>query len=347
MRKLATIRVANTLNPIEGADAIEAVRVDGWVCVAKKGEFQVGDKGIYFEIDSFLNGQDERFNFLSKQFITFEGKKGARLRTIRLRGQLSQGLFLPLAKFPELQDMEVGTDVTEMLGVSKWEPPMPAQLAGEVIGVFPHYVKATDQLRCQNLIQEIEVDNKGQEFEMSVKLDGSSMTVYRFDRATDKEGNRFLDFGVCSRNYNLRETEKNSLWRVANKNKMREALDFIGRNLAFQGEIIGEGIQGNNERLSGQDFYLFDIYDIDNQKYLAPDERQEIVRLLNANGLPIKHVPIVGRIVLNHSVDEILAMADGHSLNNANREGLVFKRLDGQFSFKAISNWYLEKHSNR
>lgn len=346
MRKLATIRIANAISPIVGADAIEAVRVDGWVCVAKKGEFKVGDKGIYFEIDSFLPGEDERFSFLAKQFTTFEGKQGARLRTIRLRGQLSQGLFLPLAKFPELQNVEVGADVTDILGVSKWEPPMPAQLAGEVVGIFPHWAKKSDQERIQNLMSEIE-DNKGQEFEVSVKLDGSSMTVYRFDRATDKEGERFLDHGVCSRNYNLRESEKNSLWRVATKNRMMEALDFIGRNLAFQGEIIGEGIQGNNESLSGQDFYMFDIYDIDAQKYLAPAERQEIVSVLNQNGFSLKHVPIIGNTLLNHSVDELLAMADGQSLNNANREGLVFKRMDGQFSFKAISNWYLEKHQNR
>lgn len=347
MRKLATIRVAKEINPIVGADAIEAVRVDGWTCVSKKGEFQVGDKGIYFEIDSFLNGEDERFKFLSKQFINFENKIGARLRTIRLRGQLSQGLFLPLEKFPELQGLDIGADVTEILGVTKWEPPMPAQLAGEVVGIFPHFIKKTDEERIQNLVQEIEVDNRGQEFEMSVKLDGSSMTVYRFDRATDKMGEVFTDFGVCSRNYNLRESEKNSLWRVARKNRMLEALEFLGRNLAFQGEIIGEGIQGNNEDLKGQEFFLFNIFDIDNQKHLSPAERQEIVKVLNENGFAIKHVPIVGTIVLNHSVDEILAMADGQSLNNANREGLVFKRMDGQFSFKAISNWYLEKHQNR
>lgn len=347
MRKLATIRVAKELNPIVGADAIEAVRVDGWTCVSKKGEFQVGDKGIYFEIDSFLNGEDERFQFLSKQFINFENKIGARLRTIRLRGQLSQGLFLPLEKFPELQGLDVGADVTEILGVTKWEPPMPAQLAGEVVGIFPHFVKKTDEERIQNLIQEVEVDNRGQEFEMSVKLDGSSMTVYRFDRATDKMGEVFTDFGVCSRNYNLRESEKNSLWRVARRNRMLEALEFLGRNLAFQGEIIGEGIQGNNEDLKGQEFFLFNIFDIDNQKHLSPTERQEIVKVLSENGFVIKHVPVIGNIVLNHSVDEILAMADGQSLNNANREGLVFKRVDGQFSFKAISNWYLEKHQNR
>ena len=347
MRKLASIRVANAINPIEGADAIEAVRVDGWVCVAKKGEFKVGDKGIYFEIDSFLPGVDERFQFLANQFINFNGKQGARLRTIRLRGQLSQGLFLPLDKFPELQNLEVGTDVTEVLNIEKWEPPMPAQLAGEVVGIFPHFIGKTEQERCQNLIHEIEVDNRSQEFEVTVKLDGSSMTVYRFDRATDKTGAEFTDHGVCSRNYNLRESEKNSLWRVARKNRMIEALEFLGRNLAFQGEIIGEGIQGNHEGLVGQDFYLFDIFDIDNQQYLAPSERQAIVKQLNYNGFVMKHVPILEDLVLNHSVEELLEMADGKSMNNEKREGLVFKRKDGQFSFKAISNWYLERHKDR
>lgn len=164
MRKLATIRVANALFPITGADAIEAVRVDGWVCVSKKGEFKAGDKGIYFEIDSFLNGEDERFNFLAKQFITYNGTLGARLRTIRLRGQLSQGLFLPLDKFPEVADMEVGTDVTEILGVTKWEPPMPAQLAGEVVGVRPHFVRGTDQERCVSGDTVVETDDAAQPF---------------------------------------------------------------------------------------------------------------------------------------------------------------------------------------
>lgn len=164
MRKLATIRVANTISPIEGADAIEAVRVDGWTCVSKKGEFKVGDKGVYFEIDSFLNGDDERFQFLFKQFITFKGKKGARLRTMRIRGQLSNGLFLPLEKFPELKELEVGTDVTESLGVIKWEPPISAQLAGEVRGIFPHFIKKTDEERCVAGDTVVETDDVIQPF---------------------------------------------------------------------------------------------------------------------------------------------------------------------------------------
>lgn len=173
MRKLASIRVANNLFPIEGADAIEAVQVDGWVCVSKKGEFQAGDKGIYFEIDSFLPSSDSRFSFLEKQFVSFEGNRGARLRTIRLRGQRSQGLFLPLDKFPELQGKEVGDDVTEMLGVVKWEAPVPAQLAGEVEGGFPNYINQTDQNRCisgDTVIKTDDVENPFKTIQDIVRL---------------------------------------------------------------------------------------------------------------------------------------------------------------------------------
>lgn len=200
---------------------------------------------------------------------------------------------------------------------------------------------------CQNILPDLAA-NKGQEFEVSIKLDGSSMTVFRNDKAMDKTGTEILREGVCSRNWELRESDKNSLWRVARKNRMLEALAFLNRNLAFQGEIIGEGIQGNPEKMQGHDFYMFDIYDIDNQCYLNPSERQKIVKELNDNGFPIKHVPILENMILDHTVEELLAMADGQSLNpKEKREGLVFKRLDGQFSFKAISNWYLEKHKDR
>lgn len=200
---------------------------------------------------------------------------------------------------------------------------------------------------CQNLIHEIEV-NRNQEFEVTVKLDGSSMTVFRDLNATNEMGEMVVREGVCGRNWDLRETEGNSLWRVARKNKILEGIASLNRSLAFQGEIIGDGIQGNPEKIQGQEFFLFDIFDIDNQKYLSPVERQEIVKTLNANGFPIKHVPILPNLILNHTMEEILNMADGISLNpNEKREGLVFKRLDGQFSFKAISNWYLEKHKDR
>lgn len=345
MRKLASIRLVNNVFPIDNADSLEAVQVGGWVCVTQKNLFKPGDVGIYFEIDSFLPASDSRFSFLEKQFIHFNEKKGARLRTIRLRGQLSQGLFLPVTKFPEVENMPVGSDVTEILGIEKWEPFIPAQLAGEVVGTYPYFIPTSDQERIQNLDNELS-ENQGQEFEVTIKLDGSSMTVYRNDKALDKNGS--IRQGVCSRNWELRETAGNSLWRVTRKNGILEALEYLGRNLAFQGEIIGNGIQGNPEKLSGQEFYVYNIYDIDSSKYLSPDQRMDILKDLNDNGFKISHVPVEPTLVLNHTMEEILAMADGTSLNpTQKREGLVFKRKDGLFSFKAISNWYLEKHKDR
>ncbi len=217
-RQLATIRSAREIRSIPGADAIQAVVIDGWICVSKKDEFKVGDKGVYFEIDSFLPGTDPRFAFLSKQFMTFNNASGARLRTIRLRGQLSQGLFLPLTHFPELEGKDVGDDVTGDLKIVKWEP---ATVAAEAFNPkyndpFPVFITKTDQPRIQNLMRHIE-QNAGKEFEVTIKLDGSSMTVYRKD---DKKG-------VCSRNCEVKEEDGGNYWKAATQCRLLEALDFL------------------------------------------------------------------------------------------------------------------------
>lgn len=340
MRKLASIRMVKELNPIKGADAIEAARVDGWVCIVKKGEFQPNDLGVYFEIDSFLPGTDPRYSFLESKFIIFNEKKGARLRTIRLKKQIGQGLILPLNRFPELASAKLGDDVTDILGIEKWEPYIPAQLAGQVKGSFPSFISKSDQERVQNLVDELE-EHCGEEFEVSIKLDGASMTVFR--NKTDD----MVNHGVCGRNWELKETPDNSLWRVTRKDRILEALDFLDRNLAFQGEIIGEGIAGNPEKIKGQAFYIYNIFDIDKYSYVLPQERFEIIEKLKAQGFNIKHVPVLPSIILEHTGDELLMMAEGTSLNpDTQREGLVFKSKNSDFSFKAISNWYLEKHSH-
>jgi RNA ligase (TIGR02306 family) len=339
MRALATIRAAGENFAIEGADLIQATRVDGWVCVTKKGEFNLGDNGVYFEIDSFLPGTDNRYSFLEKNFITWNSKLGARLRTMKLRGQISQGLFLPMSSFPELSNANVGDDVTEVLGIEKWEPPIPTQLAGEVTGKMRSVIPVTDEERIQNLVCEIATKIAGKTFEKTIKLDGTSMTVF----------NQNGESGVAGRNWEMRESEANTLWRVARKNKLIESLVALGKNIALRGELIGEGIQENNEKITGNEFYLFNIWDIDEGKYLSPEARDVLVTKLIDLGANIKQVPDEGFITFseNVTIDDILALADGKSLFAKNREGIVFKRIDGKFSFKAISNWYLLKHANR
>lgn len=345
-RKLVTVRQVGAVRPIPGADAIECATVEGWDVVIKKGEFQPGDRCVYFEIDSFLPLADERYSFLAKNKITWNNKEGIRLRTIKLRGQVSQGLILPVAHFPELAPdiQEAGDHVRERdlsgrLGIEKWEAPIPAELAGDVEGPIPSCIRKTDQERIQNLPEVLR--DADVEYEATIKLDGSSMTVFH----------NVGTVGVCGRNWWLKESEQNSLWRLARKDRLLEALTSYGRNLALQGEIIGEGIQGNPEKLRGQEFRLFDIWDIDEQAYLGREARSRVVDALIALGATLKEVPFIEVTTLarfSGDMSSILAYAEGPSLNPATlREGVVFKRLDGRFSFKAISNSYLLKHSDR
>lgn len=339
-RKLASIRTVKEIRPIPNADAIELCMVDGWQVVSKKGEFSPNDTCVYFEIDSFLPVRPE-FEFLRKSSFRKMGEEGGfRLKTIKLRGQISQGLILPVSTFDELKESVLGDDVTEALGVQKFEPPLPAQLAGEALGLFPGFIQKTDQERIQNLWDDYSQRYADKEFEVTIKLDGSSMTVYRFDD----------DFGVCSRNLNMRDTEGNTLWRVTKEMDLFTRLDKLGRNLALQGELMGTGIQKNREKINGHKYFIFDIFDIDAHKYLTPSERLEVLEEL---GLSIDNlVPVLETIKPFQqfkTVDEILKFAEGKSWKAATREGLVFKAKEPNengvvVSFKAISNRFLLKH---
>jgi RNA ligase (TIGR02306 family) len=152
MRKLASIQRVWDVQPIEGSDFLQQVKVEGWTVVANKGDFQKGDLAVYFEIDSFLPVRPE-FEFLRKTSYknTDIMGEGFRLRTIKLRGVLSQGLVLPISTFKELPaDIELGTDVTEKLGVKKWEIEERATTGGTVIGTLPYDVPHTDETRVQS-----------------------------------------------------------------------------------------------------------------------------------------------------------------------------------------------------
>ena len=198
MRKLASIRQIAEIKPHTNADALELAIVDGWQCVVKKGEVRPGDFVVYFEVDSVLP-INPLFEFLRKSCYVkkdwLPAGEGFRLKTIKLRGEISQGLVLPLETvFPTATGLPVlGQDVTEILGVVKWDPPMPAQLQGLARGVFPSFIQKTDQERIQNVWEEVKEKYDDVTFEVTIKLDGSSCTYYH------NEG----DVGVCSRNLNL------------------------------------------------------------------------------------------------------------------------------------------------
>jgi len=145
MRKLATIRKIDDLQPIEGADRIELAIVDGWKVVVTKG-LNIGDKIAYCEIDSFLPIKPE-FEFLRKSSYKklIDGTEGFRLRTVKLKGQISQGLCIPLNELPQLANNQIGDDVSEILGITKYDPPIPASLSGLAKGNFPTFLKKTDE----------------------------------------------------------------------------------------------------------------------------------------------------------------------------------------------------------
>jgi RNA ligase (TIGR02306 family) len=342
MRKLASIRKIDAIRPIEGADAIECAVVGGWTVVVKKDEFAAGDLAVYCEIDSWIPHALAPFLSKGTEPRVYDGIAGERLRTIKLRGQLSQGLLLPHdivwdKNMFDFNRFDEGDDVSELLGIVKYEAPIPAQLAGEVKGMFPGWIQKTDQERIQNLKEELAYWTKEQHvWEITEKLDGSSMTVYLRDG----------EFGVCSRNLELKPNESNSLWKVAVHNDLELKLRRANRNIALQGELIGEGIQGNPYKSKGQDFFLFDIYNIDTNKYFTPAERKAFV-----DEFEIKHVPVLGTLTMDEStsIDTLLTSAEGKSVMGmigCEREGLVFKSKDMQCSFKAISNKFLLKNKD-
>lgn len=333
-RAMATIRKIDSIDPIEGADAIEVATVGGWRVVVKKNEFKVGELAVYFEIDSWVPNELAPFLTKGTEPREYNGVKGERLRTVKLRGQISQGLLLPLE--PTCKNIESllfeDLDVSVPLNVQKWERPIPAQLAGQVRGNFPALVPKTDQERIQNLSKQFD---KFMEDTWSVteKLDGSSCTFYLDDED---------QFHVCSRNLDLKEDENNSFWKTAKKYDIEGIMRRNNmKGMAIQGEMIGEGIQGNQYKVV-LDFYVYDMYNTRTGEYILPSQLKAACERLGLN-----HVPILaeGVTLVGSSIQTILSEAEGKSrLNGSEREGIVFKSESvHDRSFKAISNKWLLK----
>lgn len=350
MRKLASIQRIKDIQPIENADAIEVATILGWKVVVKKGEFSVGDLIIYCEIDSVLPDRPE-FEFLRKDKF--------RIRTVQLRGQISQGICFPINILPrnaifleapegpvidvslitgELGDVrpfEEGTDLTDVLGVTKYEPPIPAELAGEVVGPLPSFFQVTDEDRIQ-ILPDIPQKYGGKLFIATEKIDGSSCSFYFNDG----------HFGVCGRNWEFVESSKNLMWRYARTKVLEEKLRELGLNIAIQGEIYGKDIQSNKYKLNTYEVRIFRIFDIDKYMYLPYDETVRLVKTLGLEMVPILDY----NYVLPDNIDDILAYANGKSVINSsvNREGVVFVRDEvshiGRLSFKVISNKFLIKN---
>jgi len=384
MRKLASIQTVSRLVPIEGADSIETAHVLGWNVVVKKGEFSEGQLAVFFEIDSWLDSSNPAFTSFEPRFTNWGTRRGMRLRTVKLRKQLSQGLLMPVFSFSELngRSVSVGDDVTELLGIVKWESE--TEKAGNAGGKsmagggeFPYWLRKTDQERVQNISEAELRDMANEGLSVSIKLDGSSMTCavlypespyYAEEEAklerqvVSKMGSKQLlwhkvkkladkmigkpkepIFVVCSRNVRLPINGTNHFSTYAREHNIFEKLLRYGSSVAVQGELVAPSIQGNYERVSNFQWYAFSVFDIDEQQYQHPWVEPTSIALMHLKRVP--WLPTVYSIPNNTPACQFfLGMASGPGMNNGvMREGIVCTSLQTGRSFKAISNEYLLK----
>jgi RNA ligase (TIGR02306 family) len=349
MRKLASIQTVNAAEPIPNADAIEKVRVLGWWVVVKKGEFRPGDRVVYCEIDSLLPERPE-FEFLrpsSYKPAILDGVGGVlqpagfRIKTVKLRGQVSQGICFPLSVLPEGAPAAEDADVTDLLGVRKWEPPQTGT-SGRAKGSFPGFLPKTDETRVQ-VLEKTLAKYLGREFFVTEKLDGTSFTAFV----------RGGEFGVCSRNMLLDPADPLSTLvglarRLNLEAKLRAFAAARGHDVAVQGEVIGPGVQGNKYALKELALRVFNVFNVSEYRFL---DHADTLAAVAEMGLDV--VPQLGTLTLSHSVDELVALSEGTSVLNpkAQREGIVLRPLTeveddylGRLSFKAINPKFLLKY---
>ena len=322
-RKLASVQRITAIAPIEGADAIECASVLGWKVVVKKGQFKVGDLAVYLEIDS-VPPDAEPYRFLWKN--TEMRPNNFRIKTIRLRGQISQGILFPV----EVDGIE-GDDVTETLGVTKYEAPLPRG-SDDIEGQFFDGVSKTDEERVQSAEGAKRLESlRGRSFYITTKCDGASMTVAQHDGVTK----------VASRNYRLADVEGSSYWGAARNSGLIAFIDEMPW-LAAQGELVGPGIQNNRLGLKSHECRVFNIYDLEDGTFLDLGMMLSLSIMFGFQLVPV----LEHGHLFNYDQEQLLQLAEGKYVGTSNeREGIVI-RSNGtgpRVSFKAISNRFLLK----
>lgn len=383
-RALAHIEKIEWVKPIEGANNIELIGVLGWVCVAKKGEFQTGDLAVYIEIDSKCPENDERFKFLANKKYKVKTMKLGKFKVI------SQGLALPLSLFPELDGKNIGDDVSKDLKITysseedvkrksnsidpnakfksmaarhknlakkKWFRWLMKREWGKKLlffflgkkrdnpKEFPKWIVKTDETRIENAPFYLQNKNPWIKTE---KLDGTSCT-FAIDR--QKKGKDKFEFIVCSRN--VRQADKNQecyhdsniYWELADK----YGIESVLTKLAIENNYDRVVLQGEG------------VGDVQGNPYKFKENRLYVFNLIIegnrvgtkemadfCDGNNLLHVPIIStEYYLPKTMEEMKLEADGYSEINpkVRREGYVYRSQDGQQSFKNVSREYLLKHN--
>lgn len=381
-RALAYIVRVGDITQIEGADNIELATIGGWSVIIKKNEFKIGDKAVFFEIDSRVPDDDDRFKFLESKHYKIKTMKLNRFKV------WSEGLLMPVSEFPELGDPEVNTDVTEILGIkycvaedNERKQPSISYNDKEIIKAnqkffnlplvkilmrykstreillhyygtknrkqcqFPEFIHKTDEERCENMPWVL---NDGIEYLATEKLDGTSCT-YALRRISPRSifGKEKFEYYVCSRNRRI-VGDKNIYWELSHKYNIQDHLqEFLDKNksekwVCIQGEGVGF-VQGNPLKLKENDLYLFNF--ITSIGGRMPSLEGKMI----AETWGMKWVPLLGTVSMPKTMDELKELADGKSVvnNNVIREGIVYRSLDGKRSFKNVSREYLIKSKKK
>lgn len=363
-RKLASVQKVKAIRPIEGADRIEVVQVLNWDCVASKGQYHVGDLVIYFEIDSLLP-DIPAFEFLKKSAWSQKLNK-YKISTHKFRKQISQGLIMPITQLREIYneingtsissiDYDEGDDLTALLKIEKYEPPVSNGPLGEIIN-HEWYVPKTDEERIQvcaeNVLPEY-IKREQNEWYASIKLDGTSCTAGLFDDA-------FLIGGRTQwyKDENMYTTTVKKYGDL--EAKAREYLDATGVYVVFQGELCGPGIQSNRLGLKEKEWFIFNVFVSTTGKYDSYEKLDLIGMLAMCENFRLKHVPIIddeykfsfnGYSNTDEIVNGLLSYVDNFKYRtyfedaspNQVAEGLVFRLNDMTNSFKVVSNKFLLK----
>jgi RNA ligase (TIGR02306 family) len=331
MENLATIQIIKELRTHNGADTLDIATVLGWQIVTKRGEFQVGDKCVFITVDTVVP-ETPTFEFMRR--VNF------RVKPIRLRGEESAGLILPLSVLdhePASDRLEgyvtadiwaeVGDDVTSHLGVKKYNKPIPPGLDGEMLGAMPGIIIQTDETNLRTWPSALD-ELYGRPFYITRKDDGTSGTFFI----------RGDEFGVCGRTIQYVESETNGFWRMARKYSIADSIrkQFSGRSIVLQGEVVGPGVQSNHLDLPEMEFHLFNIFDLTSRYYLP---YEEIRQFCENTGIPM--VPVISEgSAFPHNLAELIALANEQKYPGGRpAEGIVVRPKEPFYSTILKKAW--------
>jgi RNA ligase (TIGR02306 family) len=333
--KLTTITKILALEPIPNADKIEKAKILGYDCVVMKGLHKVGDSVVFIFPDVEVPK-----SLLDKEYV---GDERVRIKTVRLRGQFSAGLVLPisiLAPVPP-EAWQEGQDVAELLNITKWEAPVNLALNSDALGTFPTgLISRTDEdnyLSFPDAIQELLTEErfKGQELVASLKLDGQSGTYL-----IDPETNEFM---ICSRNLKVKPSGVRA--EIAEKYKIEQCVRDSGNNLGIQGEIFGGKINGGKVGNKQNEFNIFLIKDLNENRWFSWDETVEFCRESNY----LVTVPELFRVkVGGFNFEDLQNVADETKYPNGGlAEGIVLRTVNPIYSNALGKSWWSVKIMNR